>query len=462
MFLDFYQLRDQPFGVTPDPRFLFLSQSHREALASLFYGIEADRGFVALIAQPGLGKTTLTFQLLEKLQRAARTVFLFQTQCSSRELIHYVLNDLGVDASGMDTVSMHNKLNVILSRERLAGHRFVLAIDEAQNLDPSVLETIRLLSNFETSRAKLLNILLIGQPQLARKLTSPTLVQLQQRISVFARLEPLGSEETARYIAHRLQVAGYDGGPLFTPAALQIIKDRSQGIPRNINSLCFSALSLGCAMSRKKIDSGIMREVVADLDLESSKKPLMTPRATSAPVAAGSVLSYRHPTSKRRFPRWAMGVACVAASLAVGTMILSSSSSRIGRFLHSMTEVSAAVRSAAASPESSTEGTSASGPIPLLSEKVSEIPNVVRVQSSPSSSDVETHTVVVQSGETLRQIALRTVGHYSGKLIEQVRKLNPTMTDPNHIEAGQEIRLPRLSKHVDSPATRASDMAGKN
>ena len=119
--------------------------------------------------------------------------------------------------------------------------------------------------------AKLLQILLIGQPQLARKLASPALAQLQQRISVFARLEPFGLEETARYIAHRLQVAGYDRNPLFTPEALQIIQDRSQGIPRNINRLCFSALSLGCAMGRKRIDSEIMGEVVADLDADLPK-----------------------------------------------------------------------------------------------------------------------------------------------------------------------------------------------
>jgi general secretion pathway protein A len=142
MFLEFYQMREQPFGVTPDPRFLYLGQSHREALASLYYGIESDRGFVALIAQPGLGKTTLTFQLLEKLQQVSRTVFLFHTQCNSREMFHYLLNDLGVDAAGMDVVSMHHKLNQILSREMLAGRRFVLAIDEAQNLEPEVLETI--------------------------------------------------------------------------------------------------------------------------------------------------------------------------------------------------------------------------------------------------------------------------------------------------------------------------------
>ena len=123
---------------------------------------------------------------------------------------------------------------------------------------PTVLETIRLLSNFETSRAKLLQILLIGQPQLARKLADPALLQLEQRIAMFARLEPFDPEDTSRYIAHRLKVAGYDGEPLFTPGALRMIAERSQGIPRNINSLCFSALSLGCAMGRKTIDAEII------------------------------------------------------------------------------------------------------------------------------------------------------------------------------------------------------------
>ena len=280
----FIKLKEQPFGVTPDPRFLYLGQSHREALASLYYGIESDRGFVALIAPPGLGKTTLTFQLLEKLQQASRTVFLFQTQCNTKEFFHYLLNGLGVNAEGMELVSMHNKLNEILCREMLAGRRFVLAIDEAQNLDPDVLETIRLLSNFETSRDKMLQILLIGQPQLAQKLASPELEQLQQRISVFARLEPFGSEDTARYIAHRLQVAGYEGSPLFTPGALRLIAEQSQGIPRKINSLCFSALSLGCAMDRKQIDVAMMEEVIADRDVESFQRPRATRSPMTAPV----------------------------------------------------------------------------------------------------------------------------------------------------------------------------------
>ncbi len=285
MFLDFYKMKMQPFGVTPDPRFLYLGQSHREALASLYYGIESDRGFVALIAPPGLGKTTLTFQLLEKLQQASRTVFVFQTQCNSKELFHYLLNGLGVDAEGMELVSMHNKLNQILCREMLAGRRFILAIDEAQNLDPEVLETIRLLSNFETSRDKMLQILLVGQPQLAKKLVSPELEQLQQRISVFAKLEPFGSEEINNYIAHRLKVAGYEGTPLFTPGALRLIADHSQGIPRKINSLCFSAISLSCAMGRKEVDASIIREAIADRDVESLLRSSIARRA--APSAGG-------------------------------------------------------------------------------------------------------------------------------------------------------------------------------
>ena len=462
MFLDFYQMREQPFGVTPDPRFLFLGESHREALASLFYGIEADRGFMALIARPGLGKTTLTFQLLEKLQRTARTVFLFQTQCTSRELFHYVLSDLGVNASGMDIVTMHDKLNEILARERLAGRRFVLAIDEAQNLDSSVLETIRLLSNFETSRAKLLQILLIGQPQLAYKLADPTLVQLEQRIAVFARLQPFSPEDTVRYIAHRLQVAGCGGSSLFTPGALQIIADRSQGIPRNINSFCFSALSIGCALGRKRIDAEIMREVLADLDVQSLNKPVFAHDATQGSVTAGPTLSY-HAKSKDRLGRWMLTAASVAASIALAGVILTYSHGRIGRFWHAKTDAPVTNHNSNAFLTGSSEPSVVSSLIPDTSAKVTEIPPTTPQQHLSPSNDSDTVDVVVQSGETLRAIAFRTLGQESGRIIEQIQKLNPAVTNPDHIEAGQEIRLPRLSKFVNPPSVNGtSDMSAKN
>src|ERR1700720_3249000 len=173
MFLDFYGLREQPFGVTPDPTYLYLSRTHDEALAALLEGVKADRGFMALIAEPGMGKTTILYRLMEEVRDSAKTVFLFQTQCDSREFFRYLLTDLGVDASNDNMAHMHESLNSVLLSNARAGKRFVLVIDEAQNLKRSVLETVRLLSDFETAGSKLMQIVLCGQPQLADKLSHP-------------------------------------------------------------------------------------------------------------------------------------------------------------------------------------------------------------------------------------------------------------------------------------------------
>jgi general secretion pathway protein A len=467
MFHDYYKMKEQPFGVTPDPRFLYLGASHREALASLHYGIESDRGFMALIAYPGLGKTTLTFQLLEKLQQDSRTVFLFQTQCNLKEFFHYLLDGLGAETDGMDIVSMHNKLNQILSRELLAGRRFVLAIDEAQNLEPEVLEAIRLLSNFETSRTKMLQILLIGQPQLARKLATPALEQLQQRISVFAKIEPFDAQEIALYITHRLKVAGYEGKSLFSPDALQIIAEQSQGIPRKINALCFSALSISCAMGRDQVDSAIMQEVIADRDLGSLQRPIAATCATSVPTKPSPAISsptvpspkitfpaaarptlslpathvlfqsVDPPKGNRRFGSWAMGAAGIAALVA----IVIGSISLTPRIIDHASQVS------------STAWASVRRFL-TVQFQAAELSGGESVQPSTSNDDSENLTVIVQSGETLRQILLRRVGEYDETTIGQIQKLNPKITDINHITVGQALRLPHESGTVDSVTAR--------
>jgi len=267
MFLGFYGLREQPFGVTPDPRFLYLSPAHREALASLYYGVESGCGFLALIAKPGMGKTTLLFQLLEKFRGQARTAFLFQTQCSSREFMRFLLAELGSESDEQDFVRMNDEFNKLLLQEARAGRRFVIVVDEAQNLHPSVLETIRLLSDFETPRAKLVQIILAGQPELADKLASRKLSQLRQRLSLMSGLTPLSEEESSKYIHHRLRIAGYSGAPLFEPAAMHAIVQFTEGIPRTINNFCFSALSLGCALRERTIGLGVVEEVISDLDI---------------------------------------------------------------------------------------------------------------------------------------------------------------------------------------------------
>jgi general secretion pathway protein A len=277
MFLEYYGLREQPFGVTPDPRYLYFSATHREALASLFYGIETGCGFLTLVAPPGMGKTTLLFRLLERLRSSAQTVFLFQTQCGSREFFRYLLRDLGVDASDQNLARMHESLNSVLLSNARMGRRFVLVIDEAQNLEDSVLETVRLLSDFETPQAKLMQIVLAGQPQLAERLSHPSLLQLRQRISIVSRLHPFTRVEMMVYIDYRLHVAGYSGPPLFKYDAIAQIAAHSGGIPRIINNVCFNALTLGYAKRQKQIDASIVREVLADLDIAALSSHGMTP-----------------------------------------------------------------------------------------------------------------------------------------------------------------------------------------
>ena len=270
MFLDFYKLREQPFSDTPDPRYVYLSLTHREAIASLAYGIEAGRGFLVLVAEPGMGKTTLLFHLLEWLRKSARTAFLFQTQCGSHTLLRSLLADLGIDAQGKELAWMHEQLKELLISEAGVGRRLVIFIDEAQNLRESVLETVRLLSNFENSRSKLIQIILAGQSQLADTLARPAMAQLRQRVSILSRLSPFTRSETESYINHRLAVAGSEGRPLFTPEARAMIADWSRGIPRNINNLCFNALSLGYALGRKEIGCSLVQEAANDLEVNPS------------------------------------------------------------------------------------------------------------------------------------------------------------------------------------------------
>jgi len=267
MFLKFFGLTEQPFGVTPDPRFLYLSAAHREALASLYYGIEANRGFLGLIAKPGMGKTTLLFHLLEKFRTSAHTAFIFQTQCNSREFLRFLLAELGYEGDTQDFVRLHEEFNRRLLQEARAGRRMIVVIDEAQNLAPEVLETVRLLSDFETPRAKLMHIILSGQPQLADKLASPSLSQLRQRVSILHGLEALTFPEVKNYIEHRLKIAGHTGDPLFTQEAYRAIGEFSEGIPRNVNNFCFNALSLACALQKKVVDTEVVGEVISDLDI---------------------------------------------------------------------------------------------------------------------------------------------------------------------------------------------------
>lgn len=292
--LAFYGFRQQPFNVTPDPAYLYFSPVHREAMSAISLGVENLRGFIALIAEPGMGKTTLLNKLMEELRDSARVVFLFQTQCNSGELLRYLLAELEVDCLGMDIVAMHKALSQALFEEMLQGRRFVLIVDEAQNLQDSVLETIRLLSDYETTHSKLIQIVLAGQPQLVDTLRRPGLAQLRQRIAVLAGLKPMDATETAEYVNHRLHAAGWSGEEsLFVPDALALIAESSAGVPRTINNICFNAMLAGYLQKQKTLNAEIVKKVVSKLDLELLVRPSQqvvpdTQPSTQGNGAAGS------------------------------------------------------------------------------------------------------------------------------------------------------------------------------
>lgn len=326
MLARYYGFREDPFGASPDPRCLYESSTHREALASLKYGSSSNRGFIALIASPGMGKTTLLFHFLEDIRHSARTAFIFNIdpRCEPREIISLILRDLGIEP-GHNHAEMQEQLRLAVVEEAKAGRRFVVVIDEAQNLSDAALEVVRMLSNFETPRAKLLQVVLAGQPQLAERLMEPSLLQLRQRISTFCRIDPFSVEQTKAYIEHRLSFVGYQGSSLFTSEALSRLADASHGVPRNINTLCFNALSLCCAMNRKQVDASMVAEAIADLQLVPA--PTGATAALAAAIHEAEAVPSSRPEPRIRVTKrtliWATAAACILTASVLGGLGIS-------------------------------------------------------------------------------------------------------------------------------------------
>jgi general secretion pathway protein A len=449
MFLDYYKLSEQPFGVTPDSRFLYLGPKHREALASLVYGTESNRGFLALIAKPGMGKTSLLYHYLEYLRGKARTAFVFRTDCDSREFIRHVMLDLGVDIKGMDLPEMHEALNRLLTEEMRAGRRFVLVIDEAQNLEEKVLESIRLLSNFETPWMKLMQIVLAGQPQLADRLASPALAQLRQRVSMVIRIEPFTQDEVNAYIDHRLYVAGCSNPKIFTPGARKEIAEHSEGIPRNINNLCFNAMSLACALQHKAIDREVIREVIRDLDLDPLREEAITVPKPAAARTAPPFISNKAP-KETELRSWIPPKAALAGAL-IATSVWA-----VVQIKQTRTQVTESAVNAAT--KSQTAGLTKPAAVPPVSPSpVAADPVVVTpaapavVTSGPAPSALSSvvpaveppsQSVSVKPGQTVYQISLAKFGKYDDEVLGTIRELNPWMKDPARIQPGQRLRIP--------------------
>ncbi len=297
MYERFYNLRERPFALSPDPEYLFLSQVHSEALDSIRYGIESGAGFIVVTGEIGAGKTTLLQTVLQRLDDRTVIARVVNTMLDPRELLDAIALDFGLNNISPSKPVMLRDLGLFLVEQRRQGRRPLLVIDEAQNLSPQALEEVRLLSNLETEKSKLLQILLAGQPNLREKIASSDLEQFRQRIAVSYHLLPLAAPETEAYINFRLKHAAL-GQPLRFPAdACSLIHDVTGGVPRLINVLCDAALVFGYAEERRTIDRAIIAEVITELEetgivqrpaaaRTAAVAPQLPPTPTVAPVVA--------------------------------------------------------------------------------------------------------------------------------------------------------------------------------
>ena len=477
--LDFFGLRKQPFGVTPDPGYLYLTASHREALASLAYGIESKRGFSVLVAEPGMGKTTLLFYLLNKLKSTARTAFLFRPDSNTKELLESLLLDLGLEADPEDVPRMHETLKAALLEDHGTGKHFVWVIDEAQDLDSGVLESVRLLSNFETPTSKLMHILLAGQPGLFDKLANPDLLQLRQRVGTFVQLAPLSPSEVSEYIRFRLRRAGAKADAIFQKDAKTLIAQASQGIPRNINSLCFSCLSLGFAEGLKVVRPELVREVLADR--EPPKTQEEPPAASPQPVWPGEFFNAGRGHEFEQFvpqqKKTSLGLFLfVLLVLPLGLVALESSSrlgvlealrgpiaesvvARVTGYDMHMPDLPGSLPPALQPPKPPVPLPESEFPSSASQPEVAEVAikrspnpparNAGRLKPAPPSRQKQeqlTRVIFAHRGDTLFELAQKYYGTSSVPLIYKIKSHNPQLHDIGTIlQENQPIVIPNLA-----------------
>jgi type II secretory pathway predicted ATPase ExeA len=288
MYKKFFGLKENPFNVNPDPRYLYLTPNTQEALACLTYGIETRKGFILLTGEVGTGKTTLINKLLEWLHKErVFTAFVFNPRLSVSQFLDFMMADFGIPCESNQKGHMLLKLNQWLLDRYQAGERAVLVVDEAQNLSPQMLEEIRLLTNLETSTEKLLQIVLAGQPELEQKLNQPQLRQLRQRITLRAKTRQLTLEETQGYIQERMRIAGAENPDIFSPEAVAAVHRFARGIPRVTNLLCEHALVSSFVDQKNPVPPEIVEEVARDFDLHIVDPLAQTPPpAPAAPIPA--------------------------------------------------------------------------------------------------------------------------------------------------------------------------------
>ncbi|GFO55350.1 hypothetical protein GMSM_23570 [Geomonas sp. Red276] len=397
MYLNFFNLNKEPFQITPDPSFLFLSPGHKEALASIIYGVEKKKGFVLIVGAVGVGKTTILRAYLEKAEKEKLvTIYLFNANISYENLLKFMFKELGIIPESDDIYEMVNQLHQALIMEYRQGRNVLLLIDEAQNMPVDTLENLRMLSNLETSTEKLIQIVFSAQPEFEKTLNLEELKQLKQRVAVKAIISPLTREEGLTYIQHRLErAAEKDAAPIFTNYALREIVRCAKGIPRVINVLCDNSLITAFGYGDRKVGLRVVKEITRDFGLQRPFYQRWTVALLLLVLIVGGIFAYRE-----------RGVILKLK----------------GRGEALATQpVKRTVPSPAPPPATAPE---------------------------PGVPAQETGYVerVVERGDTLAKLIAEVYGRVNGRLIRLVKNANPHIDDENLIIEGRRIVFPVAKK----------------
>jgi general secretion pathway protein A len=397
MYQEFFGLGRPPFHITPDPAFLFLSRSHEEALASMVYGIDQRKGFIVVLGDVGLGKTTILRYYLDELAPAnLKTAYVFNPNLTFKALLDTIYRELEIGDRPEKVHEMVDRLHEVFVEQYQQGRNIVLIVDEAQNMPVETLEALRVLSNLETSTDKLIQIVLAGQPEFADRLESHELRQLRQRIAVRSTLVPFTERESLAYIEHRLHEAGGSSAAVFTRGALRAIVDHAKGVPRVINIVCDNALVNGLGYQKKPVTARIVREVIRDL----------TGRARTGWV------------------RWAW--AGLVAVLVTGSALF------------------------IASPYRELLVASADAPVQLPALPLAParaVPAVGGADLMPGPGEGAAATaVIVQKGDTFLELTESVYGSSRGGVLRFVLEANPDIKDPARLSVGTPIRFPAIRR----------------